>query len=345
MRNLGVTIVVAVVLGVASLAPAQDMRFSANWENGWEFDTDPTGGWSINQGNPDLITTVADGVLTFEPSSAWNVWDTGLSGNPLGTGDWSIEWRVSVGTSSGGNPLLYADTNSINENVSFTTGFAGGGQMYGKYQIAPCDTDCSLDSGGWTFPVYHVYRLTRTTGVVGTLFSLYVGEYDNSTATVTKDVLITTKDTTDRFLLGNGTATGLYRIDYIRWTTTGAYVPVDPVDIDGTVVLGDYLGDVSELSVKIELRQGGVLKRSEVRPLSATGTFSLDHISPPGTYDVTAKIIGGVGWLQKVLLGVDISTNPTNLTIDMINGDCNGDNAITNLDLSIVLAGMDEMGD
>ncbi|MFA5866015.1 MAG: hypothetical protein WC975_15180, partial [Phycisphaerae bacterium] len=233
-RNLGVAIVVAVVLGVASLAFAQDMRDSSNWERGFEFTTNPTGGWTAWNGNPAPVTSVADGVLNFKPTTGWVLWNTNSGSNPLGTGDWSMEWRVAMVSITGTNPMLYADINSAAENVNFSTGFAGNGKIYGQCNVYPTSPvgDGVKAATGLDYGDYHVYRLTRTVGtgtpvapVVGySLVKLYVD--DNPVPIFTKNLAMTAKNSDNMFGFGNGSATGEYNVDYVRWTTTGAYPPV-----------------------------------------------------------------------------------------------------------------------
>ncbi|MFA5866002.1 MAG: hypothetical protein WC975_15115, partial [Phycisphaerae bacterium] len=226
MKNLLIVIAMVVVFGAAPLAHAVTMQDSVNWERGFEFTTDPTSGWSVWYGNPGAVTTVSNGVLNFKPTSQWTLWNTNSGSNPLGTGDWSMEWRVAIVTISGSSVMLYADTNSSKENVSFRTGFGGDGQIYGEYQISPTSpvTAGLMHVDGLDYSAYHVYRLTRTTGVTGTFFRMYLD--DNPVPLVVRDLVMTTKNADDMLGFGNGSATGEYNLDYIRWTTTGAYPPV-----------------------------------------------------------------------------------------------------------------------
>ncbi|MFA5866154.1 MAG: hypothetical protein WC975_15890, partial [Phycisphaerae bacterium] len=209
------------------------MQDSVNWERGFEFTTDPTSGWSVWYGNPGAVTTVSNGVLNFKPTSQWTLWNTNSGSNPLGTGDWSMEWRMSVVTHTGSGILMYADTNSSRENVNFATGYVGTGQNFGRYNVSPTSPtgDGVMQTGGLDYPEYHVYRLTRTTGtgtpggsVVGySLVSMYVD--DNPVPVFTKNLAMTAKNSDDWFGFGNGDATGEYNVDYVRWTKAGAYAP------------------------------------------------------------------------------------------------------------------------
>ncbi|MFA5866012.1 MAG: hypothetical protein WC975_15165 [Phycisphaerae bacterium] len=351
MKKLVMTMVVLVVFGAASLAFAQDMRDSSNWERGFEFTTNPTSGWSNWNGNPGPVTSVAGGVLNFKPTVDWTLWNTNSGSNPLGTGDWSYEWRVQVvsivsDNYSTDNISLYADTNSSKENVNFSVHYAAEGQVKGHFGVSPTDpvTAGQLYTVAIDASAYHVYRLTRTTGTTGTLIRCYL---DNNTSPFfSQELTMKTKNSDNMLGFGNGNATGEYNVDYIRWTTSGAYAPVglDPVTVTGTVVPGSgvYLGDFTELSVTIEFRQGGVLKHTATPSLVADGSFTILMVNQ-GIYDVSVKI---PGLLTKVLPAVNISANPTVLgSINMINGDSDGDNEITSTDLSVVLANMDLVGD
>ncbi|MFA5866011.1 MAG: hypothetical protein WC975_15160 [Phycisphaerae bacterium] len=355
MKSVGIVFVLAVVYGAASLAPAQDMRDSSNWERGFEFTTDPTGGWSVWAGNPAAVTTVSGGMLNFAPTAGWTLWNTNSGSNPLGTGDWSYEWRVQVVSTVGANPLVYADTNSDKENVNFSVGFAGNGQIYGQYNVYPVSPvgDGVMATGGIDYSAYHTYRVTRTNGtgtpvapVVGySLLSMYVD--DNPEPLFTKNLAMTTKNSDDMLGFGNGAATGEYNVDYIRWTTTGAYAPVVvvpppvTVTVTGTVVPGDYVGDVSDLVAIIELRQGATVKYTAKKPLPAGGGFTMTNIAQD-TYDVAVRV---AGWLTNVQSSVVVSDNSTDMgTFNLINGDCSGDDNISSADLSIMLTNMDVMG-
>ncbi|MFA5866010.1 MAG: hypothetical protein WC975_15155 [Phycisphaerae bacterium] len=357
MRNVGIAMVMVVVFGAASLASAQDMRDSTNWEKAWEFDTDPTGGWVQAYGTPADFTTVAGGLLNFKPTTGWQLWNTQAGSNPLGTGDWSYEWRVQVVSLTGLSPLVYADTNSDKENVNFGVNFAGGGlgQVTGKFNVAPTSPvgDGAMESCGIVYSGWHTYRLTRTTGtgtpggdVVG--YSQVAFYVDNDPTPIEggyKNLAMTLKNADDTFLLGNGSATGEYNIDYVRWTTAGAYGPIPsgplPVTVTGTVVPGNYVGDVSDLNAIIELWRDGALLRTDKKVLAADGGFSIPLI-PQDTYDVKVRV---AGWLKNVHSGVVVSDNSTNLgTYNLIGGDRDGDNEITSSDLSIMLTNMDLVG-
>ncbi|MFA5866014.1 MAG: PEP-CTERM sorting domain-containing protein [Phycisphaerae bacterium] len=240
MKNLLIVIAMLVVFGAASLAFAQDMRDSSNWERGFEFTTDPTSGWSNWNGNPGPVTTVAGGVLNFKPTTGWVLWNTNSGSNPLGTGDWSMEWSVAMVSMTGVAPMLYADINSAAENVNFSTGFGNEGTIYGQYSVSPVSPVGSgvMQTAGLWFPDYHKYRLTRTAGtgtpvapVVGySLLNMYVD--DNPVPIYTLNLAMTAKNSDNMFGFGNGSMTGEFNVDYVRWTTTGAYEVVpEPVTL------------------------------------------------------------------------------------------------------------------
>jgi len=117
-----------------------------------------------------------------------------------------------------------------------------------------------------------------------------------------------------------------------------------PVTVHGTVVLDNYTGDGSGHPVPVAVRvtlQGPTAIITD-KILDVNGQFFVDNVMPGTSYQVAVK---GASWLQKVITGITVNETATNLgTFTLVNGDSDGDNAITSTDLSIVLMNMDLVG-
>ncbi|MFA5865768.1 MAG: hypothetical protein WC975_13930 [Phycisphaerae bacterium] len=123
--------------------------------------------------------------------------------------------------------------------------------------------------------------------------------------------------------------------------TDDAVVVQHSLYLEGTVVPGDFLGDLVDVGLTVELLQNDVVQRVERPFLDTNGKFRISSIAE-GTYDVSIK---GNGFLKQVVSGVLIE-GPTFLpTVELVSGDCDGTGStITSADLAIVLAGMDKVG-
>ena len=103
--------------------------------------------------------------------------------------------------------------------------------------------------------------------------------------------------------------------------------------VQGTAHLSGYSGDLRHVAIQVELRQNGVLARSERMLLDSAGRFSIPLV-PLGTYDVAVQTSAN---LQKVLTNVNVSADPTDLgTAQLTGGDLNGDAAVNLLDFAIM---------
>jgi hypothetical protein len=108
--------------------------------------------------------------------------------------------------------------------------------------------------------------------------------------------------------------------------------------LSGTVVLGDWVGPDGDGSpadqpVVIELAQNGTVVRTATPTLNANGQFTISDVFP-GTYDVRVK---ASHWLAKVQTGIAVSgSTMISTSFSLINGDCDGDNEVTSLDLAII---------
>jgi len=122
-----------------------------------------------------------------------------------------------------------------------------------------------------------------------------------------------------------------------------AKVSTQASSLKGTVVLGDYTGDMRAIGAKIEFRQSGSVVKTIDQLLNPDGTFLMYGVDgvPPGTYNVALKTYNH---LQKVLSGITVLAQPqmTDLaTITLTAGDNDGDNEVTSTDLATVLGNME----
>lgn len=96
------------------------------------------------------------------------------------------------------------------------------------------------------------------------------------------------------------------------------------VPVSGTVMLGDYQGDVSSQSIDIQIRQGSqVIEELVDVPLSSGGQFAAS-VSYMGTFVVAIK---SSHWLRKATSPMSIGQNGTSgVALSLINGDIDADN-------------------
>ncbi|GBC97290.1 hypothetical protein HRbin16_03111 [bacterium HR16] len=116
---------------------------------------------------------------------------------------------------------------------------------------------------------------------------------------------------------------------------SAAGIPI-PVEVSGTVNLGDYGGDVTTVPVTIEIRNPGETTPVETRVvnLNSSGQYAFTT-GLKGTYDVAAK---ASHWLRSVKGSVSIAPPSTAVNFDLINGDIDGDNEVTLFDFGGLVA-------
>jgi len=120
-------------------------------------------------------------------------------------------------------------------------------------------------------------------------------------------------------------------------------VAQEPAPLTGTVVLGDWSGNLTGQQVTVELAQNSTVVRTETPTLNASGQFTISDVFP-GTYDVRVK---ASHWLAKLQTGITVS-GPTTIstTFSLTNGDCDGDNYVGSDDYNIWYAANDSfLGD
>ncbi|MDW8290353.1 MAG: dockerin type I domain-containing protein [Armatimonadota bacterium] len=108
------------------------------------------------------------------------------------------------------------------------------------------------------------------------------------------------------------------------------------VAIRGTVSLGDFGGDVTQVPVEVELRRDGQTLRTEQVSLDANGRYTLADV-PAGTYDIAFK---ASHWLRAVVRGVVVTgaADVTGVDVSLTNGDVDGDNEVSLLDFGALVA-------
>ena len=114
-------------------------------------------------------------------------------------------------------------------------------------------------------------------------------------------------------------------------------------NIDLTVNLLDYSGDVSLMRVQIEVLdgEGAVVQSTQVTPTSTTVNQTMLAI-PEGTYSVRAS---APKWLSKTTTGVVVTAGGnTPAAINLPNGDLDEDDEVTTTDVSISVSNKDQVG-
>jgi hypothetical protein len=104
---------------------------------------------------------------------------------------------------------------------------------------------------------------------------------------------------------------------------------VGPPQIQGTVTLQDFAASVAGQQVTIEVRNPGTTTplATYIGTLDAAGNYSVTTSFQSGFYDIAIK---GSHWLRKVDTFVFFTgSGASNVNASLINGDVNGDNAVT----------------
>ncbi|MCL6475778.1 MAG: hypothetical protein K6U75_12085 [Firmicutes bacterium] len=103
----------------------------------------------------------------------------------------------------------------------------------------------------------------------------------------------------------------------------------------GRIELRDFVGDVTQVPIGMELRQGGVPVRTETIFLNADGNYTIPDVEN-GTYDLAFK---ASHWLRTVVAGVQVSDmDVSGVDVSLTNGDVDGDNEVTLFDFGALVA-------
>lgn len=148
--------------------------------------------------------------------------------------------------------------------------------------------------------------------------------------------------TIDLPLAQNIKSVGLGFVDV--WSATGCGVlfnmitvetaAAPPHTVSGTVARGGFTGDLSDIGVKVEFAQNGVVVKTAQVFLNADGSYSVPEVIE-GTYDITVK--GGF-WFKKSFPAVSVMNDTTIGGITLVQGDLNADSAVDVGDLGILAA-------
>ncbi len=105
--------------------------------------------------------------------------------------------------------------------------------------------------------------------------------------------------------------------------------------ISGNIELRDFDGDITQVPVTVELRQGGNVVRTATVNLDASGNYTIPAVLP-GTYDLAFK---ASHWLRVVVPGVTVEdAEVTGVDVSLTNGDVDGDNEVTLVDFGQLVA-------
>ncbi|MCL6473850.1 MAG: hypothetical protein K6U75_02170 [Firmicutes bacterium] len=104
--------------------------------------------------------------------------------------------------------------------------------------------------------------------------------------------------------------------------------------VSGTVTLADFAGDVTQVPVDVEIREGGNVVRSETVNLDSVGRYTLTDVEP-GTYDIAFK---ASHWLRVVVPVTVSNSDVSGVDVVLTNGDIDGDNEVTLLDFGALVA-------
>ena len=105
--------------------------------------------------------------------------------------------------------------------------------------------------------------------------------------------------------------------------------------IRGNIELRGYGGDVTQVPVGVELRQGGVPVSTQTITTDSAGNYAIPNVVP-GTYDVAFK---ASHWLRVVVPNVVVAdSDVTGVDVSLTNGDVDGDNEVTLFDFGALVA-------
>ena len=174
------------------------------------------------------------------------------------------------------------------------------------------------DSGG-----YHAFRWTASRGME---------DLNQTYAALLTDgsVLLQCREMSPdgRYIVGIGWNAALSRNEAFLLDTGAAY------SIKGNVVLGDFTGDITQIPVTVELRQGGNVVGTRTLSLDPGGNYAFTTYS--GTYDLAFK---ASHWLRLVVTDVQVvNADVTGVNVSLTNGDIDGDNEVTLFDFGALVA-------
>ena len=116
----------------------------------------------------------------------------------------------------------------------------------------------------------------------------------------------------------------------------------EPANIVANITLLDFTGDTALTPVKMDVLKDGEVVRTLTGHPDGDRNMTITNVAA-GTYDVAFE---ACKCLRKAFTGVQVlGPDPTNLTVELVNGDINGDNSIGFSDFNILRKGWGMEGD
>ena len=228
----GFVLALALCVGVQ----AADMRDSANWEGSYEADDSPTNSGWIVWNTP--TASVSGGVLTF--SGLWGGYKR--DNMPGAASGMSIEYRIRLTAGPATGTSMYSDI----RNAYPSAGFGNGNSGFRLMGFGTSATAARMNRGGNYVDanvdnsVFHTYRCVFTS----TSMAMYVDENTTPVGTFDGGIAGSSPPNSIDMIIYNAAAE--VEVDYVRWTTTGAFEPPPPPDMrDSANWEGSYEADDS----------------------------------------------------------------------------------------------------
>ena len=275
MKKLLILLVVLLMGSFADVCPAVVTNDSTTWEGKYEADTLPSAAGFTATG--ENYASVSSGILTVNTmgSSAGCFWNR-TPGFNLTTGG-SIEWRVRLR-----NANTFSMVSSYLEMSSTSCGVA-------TSAVSPVQTYTGVGTVSNTgvpslAGQFNTIRLTAVNGVV----KLYVnGQLD----TIDNIGAPNNSTTYNRLVFGDVTGADdvLFDVDYIRWTTAGAFEPPPP-PLPWIDARSCGAGNYTDATINAALTAIGTVGKKTL--LVSTGTWQISNsiVIPP---NVTLKFEPG----------------------------------------------------
>ncbi|MFA5866096.1 MAG: chitobiase/beta-hexosaminidase C-terminal domain-containing protein [Phycisphaerae bacterium] len=129
---------------------------------------------------------------------------------------------------------------------------------------------------------------------------------------------------------------------YTDWRKIGLHKLAGPMfyTLTGTVALQGWTASLAGIPVVVQLQDQAdmSISGSVTKTLDADGKFTM--VIRAGMYNVRVK---ASHWLSDVTSDVDMTAADGAASFSLVNGDCNGDNAVNSGDLSLLLMDMDSI--
>lgn len=109
--------------------------------------------------------------------------------------------------------------------------------------------------------------------------------------------------------------------------------------ISGNINLRDYVGDITQVPVQVELRQDGSLVRADTVYTDANANYVLSDVSA-GSYQLAFK---ASHWLRVAVPVILVDADVGGVNVALTNGDVDGDNEVTLFDFGQMVAAFGAM--